>query len=659
MDRKRTIFIAKSVVILSVLPVLIRAHDTGPDPGHSGVPGEATCNMSGCHVGTPLNGGGGSVTIDAGGSNYTPGVPQKITVTVKDPKQRRWGFQLTARSATNPTMQEGTFSPADALTQLTCSTVANLANTIFPGPACGTAAPLEYIEQSLAGAKITPLGAGYSWTFTWTPPSTDDGPLILYAAANAANADLAETGDHIYTTSLALASSGGGGGGPAPTGAISHFAAGDTWTTGIFVVNNGTQAANFSIAFYNDNGSPTALPFTTGSTNTLTGTVPSQGSAYFEAGDPKSPLLSGWGQITADPSIVVQALFRNNAAGTYHEAAVPSSSGSKEFLTPFDATTFAATNDQFYTGFAIANLDQSVATVSCTARDQLGNTILNAVSVPMLSPLGHWANYQFPALIGKRGTIDCVSNTNLAATALRFIGANAFSSLPIIANPATFTGGPTGALPHFAAGDTWTTGIFVINTGTRPANFSIAFYNDKGAATALPFTTGSTNTLAGTVAAQGSAYFEAGNAHAPLIAGWGQITADPSIVVQALFRNNAAGTYYEAAVPSSVGGKEFLIPFDATTFAATKTQFYTGFAVANEDQAAANITCTARTSAGAVIANAVPVPSLSPLGHWGNYQFPLLAGKRGTIDCVSDTNVAATALRFIGDAFSSLSVINK
>jgi hypothetical protein len=135
--------------------------------------------MSGCHVGTAVNGGGGSVTIDAGGSTYTPGVPQKITVTVKDPKQRRWGFQLTARSATNPTMQEGTFSPTDAMTQLTCSTVGDLANTIFPGPACGTAAPLEYIEHTLGGAKITPVGAGYSWTFTWTPPSTDDGPIIL------------------------------------------------------------------------------------------------------------------------------------------------------------------------------------------------------------------------------------------------------------------------------------------------------------------------------------------------------------------------------------------------------------------------------------------------------------------------------------------------
>jgi hypothetical protein len=32
----------------------------------------------------------------------------------------------------------------------------------------------------------------------------------------------------------------------------------------------------------------------------------------------------------------------------------------------------------------------------------------------------------------KRGTIDCVSTTVIAAAALRFIGSSAFSSLPVI-----------------------------------------------------------------------------------------------------------------------------------------------------------------------------------------------------------------------------------
>ena len=224
-------------------------------------------------------------------------------------------------------------------------------------------------------------------------------------------------------------------------GALAHFAAGSTWTTGIFVVNTADQAGQFSIAFHGDDGSPATLPFSTGATSTLEGSIPANGSAYFEASDPQGALISGWGSITADPSIVVQALFRNDSNGMYFEAAVPSSSGSHEFMLPFDATTFAGNGQPFYTGFAIANLDPTSATVSCIARDSAGSVIANGVPVPALSPLGHWANYQFPALTGQRGTMDCSSNTNIAGIALRFIGTNAFSSLPVVYDPSTFSGG--------------------------------------------------------------------------------------------------------------------------------------------------------------------------------------------------------------------------
>jgi hypothetical protein len=218
--------------------------------------------------------------------------------------------------------------------------------------------------------------------------------------------------------------------GPKPTGALPHIAAGSTWTTGIFVVNSSAAAASYSISFYNDNGQPLALPKIG---NTLAGSLPAGGSAYAEAADSASGLVAGWGQITADPGVTIQALFRNNSSGTYYEAAVAQSSGSQEFVVPFDATIFADNNSPFYTGFAIANLDPAVnASITCTARALNGNVIPNGVAVPVLGPLGHWANYRFPALAGQRGTIDCVSTTKVAALALRFLGTNAFSSLPVI-----------------------------------------------------------------------------------------------------------------------------------------------------------------------------------------------------------------------------------
>jgi hypothetical protein len=218
--------------------------------------------------------------------------------------------------------------------------------------------------------------------------------------------------------------------------ALPHIAVGDEWTNGFFVVNDGAQDANFTIRFYGDAGNSVSLPFGggVGSLAVLTDVVPAQGMKYYEASSPSMPVLGAWGLITADPSITVQGLFRRHSPnGSFYEAAVPSTVGSTEFVMPFDATTFAPTGGPLYTGFAIANLDpNTTANVVCVARDQSGVTIPNGVPTPPLNPLGHWANYLFPALTGKQGTIDCSANTLISAIGLRSIGTAAFSSLPVI-----------------------------------------------------------------------------------------------------------------------------------------------------------------------------------------------------------------------------------
>jgi hypothetical protein len=220
-----------------------------------------------------------------------------------------------------------------------------------------------------------------------------------------------------------------------PSNVLPHFAAGGSFVTDLLVVNSSAQAAQFSISFYTDSGAPATLPFNgLGSLSTLTDTIPGFGTGFYEAGNPQSPLQGGWAMVKADPSITVQVLFRNHASnGSYYEAAVPSYPGSGGFRVSFDATTFPATGDPLYTGIAIVNLDaQNSAVITCVARDFRGVVIPNAINVPVLSPLGHWANYLFPALVGARGTIECSSSNSIAGIGLRFIGTNAFSSLPVI-----------------------------------------------------------------------------------------------------------------------------------------------------------------------------------------------------------------------------------
>jgi hypothetical protein len=82
--------------------------------------------------------------------------------------------------------------------------------------------------------------------------------------------------------------------------ALPHFAAQNVWTTGIFAINTGNAPANFEVDFQDDTGAPVSLPFSGGASSKLTGMLPAQGSAYFETGNPSGPLISGWGQVTAD-----------------------------------------------------------------------------------------------------------------------------------------------------------------------------------------------------------------------------------------------------------------------------------------------------------------------------------------------------------------------
>lgn len=224
---------------------------------------------------------------------------------------------------------------------------------------------------------------------------------------------------------------------PIVSGVIPHFAAGGGYSTGIFIINKTAVASPFTVSFFNDAGTAIAVPVSGVSAPalTVTDTVAALGTTYFELGDIASAtLLSGSATIQATSNLVFQALFRRKAAsGTFYEATVSSATGTFAFETGFDATTFATNGAQIYTGLAIANLDtSSTATVTCVARDNTGTLIANGITIPVIRPSGHWADYVFPALLTKRGTLDCTSTARVGVTALRFLGAEAVSTLPVI-----------------------------------------------------------------------------------------------------------------------------------------------------------------------------------------------------------------------------------
>ena len=210
MERKRKLYIAKVAVVMGVVPILIWAHEYGPDPGYSGVPNELGTCTSGtqCHIGTtndPANKGSVSVAFP-NGQTYVPGVRQHLVVTIADPAQHAWGFQLTARLASNTATVAGTLASTDQNTTMMCaSTDFNQQQEAPYAPGqtqtCPASMPLQYIEHSLAGYNATRGHTGsQTYEFDWTPPATNAGDVIVYASGNAANGDLTVNGDHIYNT---------------------------------------------------------------------------------------------------------------------------------------------------------------------------------------------------------------------------------------------------------------------------------------------------------------------------------------------------------------------------------------------------------------------------------------------------------------------------
>ncbi|MCC7343192.1 MAG: hypothetical protein IT170_19070 [Bryobacterales bacterium] len=140
-------------------------------------------------------------------ANYVPGVKQTLRITLTHPTARRWGFQLTARVASDPARKAGVFT-SNAETQVRCGLVGT---AVAP---CGN--ELEFVEHVVAGTAAESQAAR-TWEVDWTPPESAVGDVIFYAAGNAANNNGANTGDFIYTATATINAATGGGPRPAIT----------------------------------------------------------------------------------------------------------------------------------------------------------------------------------------------------------------------------------------------------------------------------------------------------------------------------------------------------------------------------------------------------------------------------------------------------------
>ena len=273
MHRNQKLYAAKVAAIMVVVPVLLWAFSAGPDAGKAGVPGESTCaENEQCHIGTAINGGGGSVKVAfPGGATYAPGVKQHLVVTIADSSASHWGFELTARPSSDPKTQAGSFSSTDVFTAVVCAVPSlDIFQESFidfgKNQNCPATKPLAYIEHTLSGSSRQQSGS-MNYEFDWTPPASAVGDITIYVAGNAANGNGQQTGDHIYTANFPLSVAGAGGGSPGitPNGVVSAGAFGGfpsvapgSWME-IFGNNLSTTSRSWAGSDFTGNQAPTSL----------------------------------------------------------------------------------------------------------------------------------------------------------------------------------------------------------------------------------------------------------------------------------------------------------------------------------------------------------------------------------------------------------------
>lgn len=171
----------------------------------------------------------------------------------------------------------------------------------------------------------------------------------------------------------------------------------DRWTTQFRLVNSGIAtgaAANGTVYFYADDGSPLVVTIGSISNSVFTVSVPVSGSVRFEtSGGPT--LREGFVRMTFDSPVSATAEFRNWKNG------IVANGASVNAVTPSYSFWYFA---DAYTGIAVGNPNASAVNCTGTFLDTQGNTLKSTSTITM-GPLTHKTFNPVPMLGLPSGTV--------------------------------------------------------------------------------------------------------------------------------------------------------------------------------------------------------------------------------------------------------------
>jgi hypothetical protein len=441
---------------------LVLAYEFGPPAAHTGDFAEPTCTE--CHSSFPLNSGGGSLTISGVPAQYQLGQTYPITVTIAKSGQRKWGFELAVR-AVSTRQQAGTLVVVNADTQIQ------------------NQSGIQYIEQtqtSYANSKST-------WTFNWIAPSSAVGDIRFSCAGNAANGDLTQFGDFIYTTT---ATSSAPSANPPLVTYFAHAAIGGGYTTSFTLLNTGTTPLSGKLILTGQDGTPLTAQETSSSGAATTASsvdlnIPSGGIQIWTAAPVglSDPTKAGWARVeSTGGSLGGVATFQYAPGGSLSTIAGVLSANTVQAATiPID--------DQYpnrTTGYAVANpstTDAITVNIRTFNSDCTSATTLTPVT---LAPGDQTATFIWqdpnvgPNFTFRGSAVLTEQNGKQFSVVALVQNQGLFTAIPVISPASSSASSQTTYFAHLALGGGWATSFTLLNTGTTALTGKLILTENNG-----------------------------------------------------------------------------------------------------------------------------------------------------------------------------------
>lgn len=257
------------------------------------------------------------------------------------------------------------------------------------------------------------------------------------------------------------------------------------YTTTVYVQNAGTAPAHFSLAYFDQNGSPVGLGDSATIAVNASWTVSQSNGRSFASGQAGSAIL-----FSDQPLSAFVNEFAPGGGDATSYTAVPTYGGLAQTL--YAPAIARAAYGGYTTGIGLVNLSNGPADITITYRDSGGN-LVKEQGLAQVPAHGYRAVYSGVSggandagLAGNfAGTATITSNNGEVAAIVNEVGpGNQFSSYDAIAAGATTLDAPVALKAAYGG---YNTGMAIQNTTGTAGSVTVTYYDSTGSPTAKSF----------------------------------------------------------------------------------------------------------------------------------------------------------------------------